>query len=217
MEMHNLFLEETQGSFSEVTKLLLLSSHGDPSLDSKARTTTGTRYSLKFYSQEIDTLESRLLASSSRMASEASRERTRKRGAPWHSRFLSRAALAWLLATPPKESLLAGYLESFIFLFFFFHQKRLRDYKGSETLSRSQNDKTCDRWSLRHFRYTCSLLVVEWRRLSRFPAKMTLVSDVRTTKYWENVLSYQDHSNWLCHCSLFFIALNAYGRIQDHK
>ena len=50
------------------------------------------------------------------MASEASRERTHKRGAPWHSRFLSRAALA----TPPKESLLAGYLESFIFLFFFF-------------------------------------------------------------------------------------------------
>lgn len=48
MEMHNLFLEETQGSFSEVTKLLLLSSHGDPSLDSRARTTTGTRFGLKF-------------------------------------------------------------------------------------------------------------------------------------------------------------------------
>ena len=48
MEMHNLFLEETQGSFSEVTKLLLLSSHNDPSLDSRARTRTGTRFGLKF-------------------------------------------------------------------------------------------------------------------------------------------------------------------------
>ena len=48
MEMHNLFLEETQGSFSEVRKLLLLSSHSDPSLDSRAITTTGTRFGLKF-------------------------------------------------------------------------------------------------------------------------------------------------------------------------
>ena len=48
MEMHNLFLEETQGSFSEVTKLLLLCSHSDPSLDSRTRTTLGTRFGLKF-------------------------------------------------------------------------------------------------------------------------------------------------------------------------
>jgi len=48
MEMHNLFLEETQGSFSEVTKLLLLSSRSEPSLDSRARTKTGTRFGLKF-------------------------------------------------------------------------------------------------------------------------------------------------------------------------
>ena len=48
MEMHNLFLEETQGSFSEVTKLLLLSSHSDPSLDSRTTTTMGTKYGLKF-------------------------------------------------------------------------------------------------------------------------------------------------------------------------
>ena len=46
MEMHNLFLEETQGSFSEVTKISLLSSHSEHSLDS--RTTMGTRYGLKF-------------------------------------------------------------------------------------------------------------------------------------------------------------------------
>ena len=48
MEMHNLFLEETQGSFSEVTKLLLLCSHSVHTLDSRARTTTGTRFGLKF-------------------------------------------------------------------------------------------------------------------------------------------------------------------------
>lgn len=48
MEMHNLFLEETQGSFSEVTKLLLLSSHSEHSLVLRTRTTLGTRYGLKF-------------------------------------------------------------------------------------------------------------------------------------------------------------------------
>ena len=48
MEMHNLFLEETQGSFSEVTKLLLLSSRNEHSLDSRTRTTLGTRFGLKF-------------------------------------------------------------------------------------------------------------------------------------------------------------------------
>ena len=48
MEMHNLFLEETQGSFSEVTKLLLLSSRSEHSLDSRTRTKTGTRFDLKF-------------------------------------------------------------------------------------------------------------------------------------------------------------------------
>ena len=48
MEMHNLFLEETQGSFSEVTKLLLRSSRSEHSLDSRTKTTIGTRYGLKF-------------------------------------------------------------------------------------------------------------------------------------------------------------------------
>ena len=37
MEMHNLFLEETQGSFSEVTKLLLFCSHSVPTSEDDNR------------------------------------------------------------------------------------------------------------------------------------------------------------------------------------
>lgn len=48
-------------------------------------------------------LHSSLLASSSFMASEASRVRVR--ASEWHLRLLSRAALACLLATPPNGEL----------------------------------------------------------------------------------------------------------------
>ena len=73
-----------------------------------------------------------------------SRENAQARGAPY-TRVSFRVLLSRDFSRLPQmESLLTGYLESFIFLFFF-HQKRLRGYKGGETLSQSQNDKTCDR------------------------------------------------------------------------
>ena len=48
--------------------------------------------------------------------------------------------------------------------------------EGGYALSRSQNDKTSTIWYLVSATSTFSIrLVVEWRRLPRFPAKMTLV------------------------------------------
>ena len=58
--MHNLFLEETQGSFSEVTKLLLLSSHSVRSFN-RLEGEEDNRDEIwleVLYSQKIDTLES---------------------------------------------------------------------------------------------------------------------------------------------------------------
>ena len=60
--------------------------------------------------------------------------------------------------------------------------------EGGYTLSRSQNDKTCNIWYLVSVTSTFSLkLVVEWRRLPRFSAKMTLVR-AHATYYWENLV-----------------------------
>ena len=60
-----------------------------------------------------------------RVASEESRERTRERVDLSHSRLLSRAALAWLLGTPPKGEL----------------ARRLKKVEASLCLSPPRNNK----------------------------------------------------------------------------
>ena len=66
--------------------------------------------------------------------------------------------------------------ESFILPFFTRKARTVTFSEGGYTLSRSQNDKTSNIWQLVPATSTFSLkVVVEWRRLPRFPAKMTLV------------------------------------------
>ena len=76
-----------------------------------------------------------------------------------------------------------------IFILLFFTKKLVRLFIMKEV---EQNDKTvlhlitCSRQQLRHF--SALKLGVEWRRLSRFPANLTLGHGVSNTRYWENVV-----------------------------
>ena len=80
--------------------------------------------------------------------------------------------------------------ESFILPFLTRKVSTVTFSEGGCTLSRSQNNKTSNIWYLVSATSTFSLkLVVEWRRLPRFPAKMRLVhARALTTKYWGNLV-----------------------------
>ena len=66
--------------------------------------------------------------------------------------------------------------QSFILLFFTRKLNTVIFIEEGQALSRFQNDKTSNIWELDFVTTTLALkLVVEWRWLSSFPAKMTVV------------------------------------------